>query len=270
MKTTFLTGLFTVAVAAAGAFAQAAPAAAFSWDNTWTQSAIKSKAETGFDDAPFQKFVQAERLALTNSGLFLLDPSKLKLKYAHEVSAYFINEGAGYRNQLAYEATNGTTKQSGLIFNDISSAEAIGNWGGDALNLGDSVKLGNFAAGTQLDFWLRADGLNRGNGANIFGTQTSFNADRLQHVVAYAFDRYLMLGFEDLYGDLYASGQDPVTGRWNEWSDRDFNDAIFVVDIGKANVDALTSVPEPATTAALIGLGAAGLLNLRRRNKTAS
>ena len=268
MNTTFLTGLFATTMAVAGVVAQALPAAAFSWNNTWTQSKIYSKSETGFNDTPFQKFVQAEGLKIANSGQFQLDPSKLKLKYAHDVSAYFVNEGAGYRNQLAYEAT-GATQRSGLMFNDISSTESVGNWGGDALKLGDGVKLGSFAAGTQLDFWLRADGLNRGAGSNIFGTQTAFNADKLQHAVAYAFDKYLMIGFEDLYGDLYASGQDAATGLWNEHSDRDFNDAIFVVDIGEANVKDLTSVPEPATTAALMGLGAVSLLKLRRRGKIA-
>lgn len=267
MKTTFLTGLFAAAVAVVGVVAQAAPAAAFSWSSSWTQSKIYSKAETKFDDTPFQKFVQAERVAIPNSGQFLLDPSKLKLKYAHDVSVYFINEGAGYRNQLAYQAT-GAANSSGLVFNDISSAESVGAWGGDALNLGDSVKLGNFAAGTQLDFWLRADGLNRGSNANIFGTQTASNADGLQHVVAYAFDKYLMLGFEDLYGALGATGKDPNTGIYNESSDRDFNDAIFVVDIGEANVRDLTGVPEPSTTAALVGMGAITFLKLRRKEKT--
>ena len=101
MKPSFLTGLFAATMAVAGVVAQAGPAAAFSWNNSWTQSTTYSKSQTGFDDTPFQKFVQAERLALANSSLFQLDPSQLKLKYAHDVSAYFINEGAGYRNQLA-------------------------------------------------------------------------------------------------------------------------------------------------------------------------
>jgi hypothetical protein len=268
MKPSFLTGLFAATMAVAGVVAQAGPAAAFSWNNSWTQSTTYSKSQTGFDDTPFQKFVQAERLALANSSLFQLDPSQLKLKYAHDVSAYFINEGAGYRNQLAYEAT-GATQRSGLIFKDVSSTQSILKNADGPLKLGDGVKLGSFAGGTQLDFWLRADGLNRGNNTNIFGTQTAFNADKLQHAVAYAFDKYLMIGFEDLYGGLGATGTDLATGRSNERSDRDFNDAIFVVDIGEANVKGLTGVPEPATTTALIGLGAVSLLKLRRRGKIA-
>jgi hypothetical protein len=78
-----------------------------------------------------------------------------------------------------------------------------------------------------------------------------------------------MIGFEDLYGGLGATGTDLATGRSNERSDRDFNDSIFVVDIGEANVKSLTGVPEPATTTALIGLGAVSLLKLRRRGKIA-
>lgn len=262
MKPHLLTGLFAV-TAFVGALSQTVPAQAFAWNNSWTQPTILKKSQTGFNDAPFQAFVQSERIALPNAGLFLLDPAKLQLKYDHNVSVHFINEGAGYRNQLAYE-TKGATVSSGLIFNDISAAESVGAWGGDALDLGDSVNLGSVRAGTQLDFLLRADGLNRQNGANIFGTQTASNADRLQHVVAYAYQNYLLLGFEDLYGDLNATGTDPNTGRANERSDRDFNDTVFVVDVGENNVRALTAVPEPSVTLALIA--GAAMAGLRRRN----
>lgn len=263
MKAKFFKGLLTVATLTTAAFT-ADSASAFSWNNSWTQPPIQSKTQTGFDDAPFQQFVQAERVQLPNSGQFLLDPSKLFLKHDHDVSVHFINEGASYRNQLAFEAT-GATNKTGLVFNDISSAEAIGNWGGDALNLGDGVSLGKISGGTQLDFWLRADGLNRGSNANIFGTQTVSNLDKLQHVVAYAYKNYILLGFEDLYGDLWASGQDRTTGKWNEYSDRDFNDVVMVVDIGEDNVRDLTGVPEPSVTFALLGMGAAGVMGLRRR-----
>jgi hypothetical protein len=262
MKTSILTTLFATSTVLASVLALAAPVKAFSWNNSWTQPTIRSKTEIGFDDAPFQKFVQAERIQLPGAGQFLLDPSKLFLKYEHEVKVHFINEGAGYRNQLAFEAT-GATNASGLVFSDISSTEAIGNWGGDALKLGDTVSLGKMAAGTQLDFWLRADGYN--GGTNIFGTKTASNLDRLQHVVAYAYRNYLILGFEDLYGDLWAQGIDPLTGIANENSDRDFNDVVVVVDIGEANLRELTGVPEPTMVMALAATGLMGALGLRRR-----
>lgn len=264
MKTKLLTGLLTATAALAGGLFFSSPANAFSWNNAWTQPTIRSKAQTGFNDTPFQQFVQSERVQLSNAGQFLLDPSKLFLKYDHDVSVYFINEGASYRNQLAYQAT-GATNSSGLVFKDISSSEAIGNWGGNALDLGDGVNIGTIKGGTQLDFWLRADGLKLGNNANIFGTQTNSNLDKLQHVVAYAYNNYILLGFEDLYGGLRATGTDPLTGKKNENSDRDFNDVVMVVDIGKANVRDLMGVPEPSITLALVGMGVAGAMGLRRR-----
>lgn len=269
MKTTLFTSLLAATATLTGLMSNVKPADAFTWNSSWTQPTISSKSQTGFDDTPFQAFVQSEKVALPNAEQFLLDPSKLTLKYDHDVSVYFINEGAAYRDQLAYQAT-GATNQSGLVFSDISSAESVGNWGGDALNLGDGVNLGKFSAGTQLDFWMRANGYN--GGKNIFGTQTASNSDGLQHVVAYAYKNYLLLGFEDLYGEKGATGIDPNTGKYNEGSDRDFNDVVLVVDIGEQNVRELTNtkVPEPSTTVSLLGLGAASLFGLRRRQSKAT
>jgi Domain of unknown function (DUF4114)/PEP-CTERM motif len=101
---------------------------------------------------------------------------------------------------------------------------------------------------------------------NIFGTQTSSNADGLQHVVAYAYGNYIMMGFEDLYGEKGA------TGGKNQASDRDFNDGVFVLDIGAANVKALVKpkqkkVPEPSAVLPLAGLAGFGLSRFRRRRK---
>lgn len=251
---------------------ETASAADFNWNDSWTQTTVYNKSQTGFNDTPFQQFVQAESVALPNSGQFKLDPTKLNLKYDHDVSVYFINEGAGYRNQLAFDAT-GTTNKSGLLFNDISCQGGgcvSGDWGGNALKLGDGVNIGNVTAGTQLALWLRADGLNRGNSANIFGTETASNADGLQHAVAYAYNNYILLAFEDLYGGLHASGIDSATGKWNEGSDRDFNDVVVVLDIGEANVRELVgaTVPEPSVTLSMFAVGAVSMFGLRRRRQT--
>lgn len=264
MKTTLLTGLIAAATLT-GIVSTVGPANATisASDSVWNQS--QKTLIKGFDSSPFQQFVQAESVALPNSGQFKLDPSKLKLKYDYNVNTYFINEGAGYRNQLAYESI-GTTKETGLLFKDISceGAGCVGGWGGNALQLGDGVNIGNIKGGSQLDFSLRADGLNRGASANVFSTQIANNEDGLQHLVAYAYKGYILMGFEDLYGGLHASG-----GK-NENSDRDFNDAVFVLDIGEKNVQDLinpTPVPEPSAIVSLAGLGAAGLFGLRRRRQ---
>ncbi|MCC5646172.1 DUF4114 domain-containing protein [Nostoc sp. CHAB 5824] len=274
MKPVLFTALIAATATLTGLLSkvETASAADFNWDSSWTQPTVYKKSQTGFNDTPFQQFVQAESVALPNSGQVKLDPNKLNLKYDHDVSVYFINEGAGYRNQLAFNAT-GTTNKSGLLFNDISCEGAAcigGAWGGNALKLGDGVKVGNITAGTQLDFWLRADGLNRGKSANIFGTETTSNADGLQHAVAYAYNNYILLAFEDLYGGLHASGIDSATGKSNEGSDRDFNDVVVVLDIGEANVKELigATVPEPSVTLSMFGVGAVSMFGLRRRRQT--
>ncbi len=274
MKPNLLTALIAATATLTGLVSkvETASAADFSWDNSWTQPTVYNKSQTGFNDTPFQQFVQAESVALPNSGQFKLDVSKLNLKYDHDVSVYFINEGAGYRNQLAFDAT-GTTNKSGLLFNDISCQGGGcvgGDWGGNALKLGDGVNIGNVTAGTQLDFWLRADGLGRGNSANIFGTDTTSNADGLQHAVAYAYNNYILLAFEDLYGGLHASGVDSKTGKSNEGSDRDFNDVVVVLDIGEANVRELigATVPEPSVTLSMFAVGAVSMFGLRRRRQS--
>jgi Domain of unknown function (DUF4114)/PEP-CTERM motif len=264
MKNIFLTALcLTATLVGMTTQAQSARANSINWDGTQRQ--ILSKSQTGFNDQPFQAYVQQEGVKLTGSTQFKLDANALKLKYDHNVSTYFINEGAGYRNQLGY-MSRGATTQSGLLFKDIScaGADCVGSWGGNALKLGDGVNVGDIKGGSILDFKLRADGLNRGSNAYIFGTPQSENADGLQHVVAYGIKGtgYILLGFEDLYGDG-TSGQ----GKFGERSDRDFNDTVFVLDVGKKNVDAFLGqdVPEPSIMLSLLGLSAAGVLKSRRR-----
>jgi hypothetical protein len=256
--------------------AQAQAASAFTWNNAWTQPTIQSQSASPipFDHTLYQQFVQGEGLKLNLAGLEKLDLSNLNIISDYEVKTYFINEAASYRNQLAYEST-GTTNRSGLIFGDIScgttdtnGATCPGTFGGgdaawgDALNFGDFVSNGVVQAGSKLNFYLRADGLNRGDDGYVFGTQPTENADGLTHAVAYVLGDYLVMGFEDFYG----SGPDRQ-GKFLEPSDRDFNDTVFVVDIGRENLRRFTSVPEPGTIAA-IGLAAWAGLRSRRRTST--
>ncbi len=125
--------------------------------------------------------------------------------------------------------------------------------------------MGGIKGGTQLDFFLRGDGLSRGDNAYTYGTQTAQNDDGLQHVVSYTYGKkYLVMGFEDLYGKGCMA-----EGKFGENSDRDFNDTVFVVDIGAKNVRYLNGqdVPEPAAVAGLIGFGATVLGMQRRRRR---
>ncbi|RMG08791.1 MAG: DUF4114 domain-containing protein, partial [Cyanobacteria bacterium J055] len=118
------------------------------------------------------------------------------------------------------------------------------------LTAGDSVSLGTVKAGSTLDFWLNANGFLKSNSTR-WSTDTAKNKDGLQHVMAYEYEDYLVLAWEDL-----------VRG-----GDKDYNDVVVAIDIGKANLQPPVSqdVPEPSTTAALLGATAFGLSRLRRR-----
>jgi hypothetical protein len=97
---------------------------------------------------------------------------------------------------------------------------------------GDFVNLGTIEGGSKLNFFLIANGAN--GGGRVYSTDISTNPDGLNHVVAFTYalpgSPYLIIGFEDLFGG----------------GDKDFNDLIFAVDIGMANIAALTGTPEPA------------------------
>ena len=213
------------------------------------------------------KFLQdslKEKVAVNDSRL-LLDPSKLKLQEKSDVRVYFIGEGAGFNNSLGFNTT-GTGVSEGdpqLIFPNSSSTVSSYDPAKDPkrtnaapLLPGDFVNLGRMDAGTVLDFFLIANGAS--GGTNVFSTDQSANRDGINHVVAFAYamanSPFLIIGFEDIWGG----------------GDRDFNDLLFAVDIGAANIRNLTSTPEPAMATTLLGLlGLAFQRRTRRSTATA-
>lgn len=192
----------------------------------------------------------SERKSINDSAM-LLDPSKLQLQTKSDVRVYFIGEGAGYHNTLGFNAAGSGVSHGDprLIFPDASSPvstydpEASGKRSArEPLLPGDFVNLGTFAGGTKLDFFLISDGAN--GGKNVFSTDKSQNTDHINHVVSFAYavkeSPYLIVSFEDMYGG----------------GDRDFNDVVFAVDIGAANIAKLMGTPEPAlwlTMASFVG-----------------
>ncbi len=202
-----------------------------------------------------------ERQELGSVDGMALDPSMLRLETDSNVRVYFVSEGAGYHNTLGYN-TDGTGVDEGsplLIFPDASSSNSTFSDGDTTLGgrsewvpllPGDFVDLGNVSAGSQLDFFLIANGV-RG-GQNVFTADDAVNPDGIQHVVAFALEGspYLLIGFEDLLNG----------------GDRDFNDLLFAVDFGAANVDAVIRLasPEPSM-ALLLGVTLSIVLLPRRR-----
>ncbi|BAY08362.1 DUF4114 domain-containing protein [Calothrix sp. NIES-2098] len=230
----------------------------------------------------FRAFVGEEGQTLTPDSINAkkVDLSKLELKFAHDVNVFFIGETAGgYRNRLDFKATAGSTVTTGKIFGDTSCSktDTIANFSkfcpnpndplankvapDRPLNVGDWANIGSMSAGTKLDFLLRANDINGGisgkdkNGntvAGVWSLNQALNPDGLQHAVAYYYKDYLVLGFEDLWGG----------------GDKDYNDTVFAIDIGKENARyaaGITPVPEPSATISLFGIAALGFFTTRRR-----
>lgn len=196
-----------------------------------------------------------------------LDPAQLHLTTATDVRVYFIGESTGFHNTLGFN-TSGSGITSGnpkLIFPDASTNALLkgttpggkSRTANDPLMPGDFVNLGKLAAGTDLDFFLISDGARHGK--YTFSTDRAANPDGVSHVLTLALkdSPYLILGFEDQFGG----------------GDRKFNDLFIAVDIGVANVRALTSAPAPATWMALgsfLVIGAIARRRVHKRHKCCS
>ena len=203
-------------------------------NQTAFHSVTDSNGNIGAD--AFQQFSNTESSALDLSTLNArkLDTTRLELTYDNDVKVYFINEGAGYRNQLAINATR-TTPVSGMLFNNVSchntDPDCQGKWSSPsdpahALKAGDYVDVGTLLAGTKLDFQVLANGYSNPN-PDIWYTDDSLNSDGLQHVIAYAYEGYLVLGWEDINGG----------------GDMDYNDVVFAIYIGDDNLAAIPTDP---------------------------
>ncbi len=210
-----------------------------------------------------------ERVQFNNQTAYSLDPTKLTMATESTARVYFIGEGAGYRNTLGFNALPAGTStpenvvlaDSELIFPNASSSVSTYNPASRArrsswapLLPGDFVDLGTFDSGTTLDFFLIANGAS--GGRNAYAAPSTRNPDQLDHVVSFVLpdSPYLIIGFEDLFGG----------------GDKDYNDLVFAVDIGAANLQKLVSTPEPAAWTIMLGCLAWVFMSTQRRRRVAN
>jgi hypothetical protein len=205
-----------------------------------------------------------ERSYKSNAALnaVALDPSKLVMQNDAAARVYFLGEGAGFRNTLGFSTMGGSplSPDAQLIFPNASSSIGYGGSGksirtsDEPLVAGDFVDLGSFKAGTKLDFFIIANGFY--GGKEYYSTEQSVNMDGVVHAVSLASNgsAYLIIGFEDLKGG----------------GDRDYNDLVFAVEIGSANVKAMAGLGAPEPSLAMGALIAAvGFLGFSRQRQSA-
>jgi hypothetical protein len=110
-----------------------------------------------------------------------------------DVVVTFVSNAAGYTSELFLDGPLGD--ELGAIFN---------NW---TTELGSSLNLGSFGAGTELVFKL----LVQQSGDVFYTGNVNRNADGVVHAIAEYVDGRAIIGFEDLYGG----------------GDLDYNDLVF-------------------------------------------
>lgn len=226
--------------------------------STLTATAAQALQLTTAQWTEFNSYVQDERVAFKESDLQAIRPETMRfVGGADPLEVYFINEGAGYKNQLLYSINGGPLE---MIFENVSSPDSILKNSDGPLALGEGKSLGALAEGTQVDFYLNSDGYSKGldptgadptaeltrDGSRLLGADAKLNRDGLQHIVAYSIGEWMLIGFEDIIGG----------------GDLDYNDTVFVV----RGVTGEKATPEPG---AIIGLAAVGLVGMIRRRKQA-
>ena len=197
-----------------------------------------------------------------------VDPSKLVLATADNLTATFVYEGAGYHNTLGLNTTGLGTKSGNpeIIFPDVSSTDGFDAQGSqgtrtpsEPLLPGDFVNLGNYAAGTSLDFFLIANGAN--GGSSVYNsTSAASNPDGLNHVGMFSPTMFAIPQLNSPY--VFVSFEDLLGG-----GDKDYNDVIFAFNVGTATVHNLLATPEPSMYLTLGGFLALGIWAKRRMDR---
>lgn len=162
-----------------------------------------------------------------------------------DVYVTFVSEGADQKNSLGYYTyTTGAPPIAGVSLIPIlnigvekvtwvfPNASAKGSGGG--LNQGDKVKLGNFAAGTSIAFFMVKNGW---SGTDVNAANTKFYSNDAYNPGA---KRQSIMLYDDVHKKFITSFED--IDRSGTGSDNDFNDLVFYSTASVANAISTTNV----------------------------
>jgi hypothetical protein len=215
-------------------------------------------------DAFYQFAPTQDRMKIQSDGVnlkeFDLTGPLTVNQYNANLEAVFLGEAAGStKNVLDFSVSSGDSndkwsnifayKDDILDKKDPNNIWKVGSFnkksnGQAGLDIGSTLSLGEFQAGSTLDF-----ALGRSNDAS-FGFSLSSAPGQFKGYTLAGFEDWMIIGLED---------NNTATSDW------DYNDAVFAVKLGTP----AASVPEPSMIAALMGVSAAfGISRRKNANKS--
>lgn len=236
-------------------------AASASFDQTTLSAAL------GFIQSDLEPDGQSH---IANPAVFQVDPSKLTLATTMDLQAYFVSQSCGYDSTIGFNTT-GTGVSSGnpqLIFPSVESTENMNPNPADnysprtpsqPLLPGDFVNLGTYAAGTQLNFFMIADGADGGTTTYNSGGAAA-NPDGYVHAAAFTPSVFAIPELNSPY--LFLTFKD----AWDQ-GDQDFNDVTIAINVGAATIHSLLATPEPSMYLTLGGFLALAIWAKRRMDR---
>lgn len=149
--------------------------------------------------------------------------STISLNEEAEVFITFIHEGAGYRNAFGYflfDPDNPPTTHE-----EVDEIIVFPNLSYPHLTKGHRLSLGTFPAGTNIGFFIAANGYWYATGVKPFKAPYYYSLQGLNPESTPALRQHTVLLYDEEVSEVIIGFEDlPRT-----WGDNDFNDAVFSV-----------------------------------------
>jgi len=180
---------------------------------------------------------ERKNVTLTNPDYIANDQgANISIVETGEVFVTFLHEGAGYKNGFGYFTYTGDAPTSRSEINEVILLPnaSFYNSGGDSngMRVGDTLSLGTHTAGTNIGFFVIANGFHSSYGIKpwqsenwVFYTVKDLNNENDTNNEN--LNAHTVMLYDDESGNVILGLEDIL--RTNAGCDHDFNDLIFMV-----------------------------------------
>ena len=180
---------------------------------------------------------ERKNVTLTNPDYIANDQgANISIVETGEVFVTFLHEGAGYKNGFGYFTYTGDAPTSRSEINEVVLLPnaSFYNSGGDSngMRVGDTLSLGTHTAGTNIGFFVIANGFHSSYGIKpwqsenwVFYTVKDLNNENDTNNEN--LNAHTVMLYDDESGNVILGLEDIL--RTNAGCDHDFNDLIFMV-----------------------------------------